>query len=114
MCVCIYIYIHTHKGILLSHKKKRIWVGSVEVDEPRVCYTKWSKSEREKQISHINVYMWNLEKWYRQPYLQNRDANVENKCMATRGEREELGDWKWHIYTIDTMYGIDNQWEHTI
>ena len=24
-----------------------------------------SKSESEKQISHINPYMWNLEKWYR-------------------------------------------------
>ena len=24
-----------------------------------------SKSEREKQISYINTYMWNLEKWYR-------------------------------------------------
>ena len=24
-----------------------------------------SKLEREKQISYINVYMWNLEKWYR-------------------------------------------------
>jgi len=23
----------------------------------------WSKSE--KQISNINTYMWNLEKWYR-------------------------------------------------
>ena len=23
------------------------------------------KSEREKQISYINTYMWNLEKWYR-------------------------------------------------
>ena len=22
-------------------------------------------SKREKQISHINAYMWNLEKWYR-------------------------------------------------
>ena len=22
------------------------------------------KSEREKQISYINAYMWNLEKWY--------------------------------------------------
>ena len=22
------------------------------------------KSEREKQISYINTYMWNLEKWY--------------------------------------------------
>ena len=23
------------------------------------------KPEREKQISYINAYMWNLEKWYR-------------------------------------------------
>ena len=23
------------------------------------------KSEREKQISYINAYMWNLRKWYR-------------------------------------------------
>ena len=23
------------------------------------------KSEREKQISYINAYVWNLEKWYR-------------------------------------------------
>ena len=23
-----------------------------------------SKSEREKQISYINTYIWNLERWY--------------------------------------------------
>ena len=33
-----------------------------EVDEPRACYTEWSKSEREKQLSCINTYTWNLEK----------------------------------------------------
>ena len=27
-------------------------------------HTEWSKSEREKQISYINTYMWNLEKCY--------------------------------------------------
>ena len=32
----------------------------------RDCHhTEWSKSEREKQISDINGYMWNLEKWSR-------------------------------------------------
>ena len=24
-----------------------------------------NKSEKENQISYINAYMWNLEKWYR-------------------------------------------------
>ena len=27
---------------------------------------------------------------------------------------DELGDWDWHIYTIDTRYKIDNYWEPTI
>ena len=35
-------------GMLLSHKRELTWVGSNEVDEPRVCYTEWSKSERKK------------------------------------------------------------------
>ena len=35
-------------------KKEWIWVSSTEVDEPRACYTEWSKSEREKQI-YINA-----------------------------------------------------------
>ena len=45
--------------------------------------------------------MWNLEKWYRCTGLQgrNRDTDVENKRMDTKGENgvvgwwDELGDW---------------------
>ena len=39
------------------------------------------KSEREKQISYIDAYIQNLEKWYRSTYLQgrNRDADIENR-----------------------------------
>ena len=37
-----------HNGILLKHKKERIWVRSDEVDEFRTCYTEWSESERER------------------------------------------------------------------
>ena len=47
----------------LAIKKEWIWVSSGEVDEPRACYTEWSKSEREKQVSYINTFIWNLEKW---------------------------------------------------
>ena len=36
--------------------KEQILISSGEVDEPRACYTEWSKSEREKQISYINIY----------------------------------------------------------
>ena len=105
--------VHIYNGILLNHKKEKNWVICRDVDGPRECHTEWSKSEREKWISYINVYMWHLEKWYRWSYLQSRNADtvVENKCMDTKGKGggwEELGDWDWRIYTIDTMYKIDN------
>ena len=57
--------------------------------------------------------MESKKKWYRWSYLQsrNRDTDVENKGMDTKGEAggwNELGGGDWHIYTIDTMYIIDN------
>ena len=51
-----------HNRIFLSHKKEQIWNSCSEMDEPRAYYTKWNKSEREKQILCINTYIWNLEK----------------------------------------------------
>ena len=47
-----------------GHKKDPNWVMCSDVDKPRVYPIEQSKTEREKQISYINAYMWNLEKWY--------------------------------------------------
>ena len=59
--------------------------------------------------------MWNLEKWYRWTGLKgrNRDTDVENKRMDTKGGSggggggDELGDWDWHVYT--DVYKMDNK-----
>jgi len=82
----VYIY----NGILLSHTNEYIWVSSNEVDEPRACYTEWSKSERAKQISYINAYIWNLEGWYWWICSQssNGDADIENRLMGKSGREE--------------------------
>ena len=74
------IVVRIHDEILASYKKEVTWVSSNEVDEPRAFYTDWSKSEREKQISYINEYIWNLERWYWWTYLQGNsgDADIEN------------------------------------
>ena len=76
---------------------------------PRDCHTEWSKSDREKQTSYDIAYMWNLKKWYKWTYLQNRNrvTDIENKLMVTKREGgDKLGDWDWHIHT--TIYKIDN------
>ena len=69
------------------------------MDGSRDCRIEWSKSEREKQISYINAYMWNLEKWYRWTGLQgrNRDTDVKNKCMDTKGGKGVGGEMNWEI-----------------
>ena len=51
---------HIHNGTLLSHEKERIWVSSNDMDETRACYTDWSNSETEKQISYINAYIYGI------------------------------------------------------
>ena len=50
-------------------------------------------SQKEKNISYINTYMWNLEKWYRWTGLQGRkwDTDVENKCTDTKGGKPQGG-----------------------
>ena len=62
--------------------------NGTEVDEPRVYFTEWSKSEREKQILHIITYIWNLEKWYWWTYFQgkNRGTDIANGLVNTAGE----------------------------
>ena len=57
ICVCVYLYAHTHNRILLSHKKE--WNNAM--DGPRDYHTKWSKSDRERQILYDITYMWNLK-----------------------------------------------------
>ena len=68
------------------------------MDEPRDYHTKWSKSERERQIAFNITYMWNLKKWCKWTYLQNRNrpTDIDNKLMVIKWERVEgikLGVW---------------------
>ena len=57
------------------------------------------------------AYMWNLKKWYKLTYLQNRNSHRCRKqaygYQGVMGEgRDKLGDWNWHTHT--TIYKIDH------
>ena len=58
----VYIYIYQYNGILLSHKKEWNNVIFSNMNGPQVDHTKWSKSDRERQISYAITYIWNLKK----------------------------------------------------
>ena len=62
------------------------------MDGPRDCHTKWSKSQREKQISYKIAYMWNLEKWYKWTYLQSRNSHrCREQTYDYHGGKGEVG-----------------------
>ena len=72
--------------ILFSSKKE--WNNAIcnNTNGPRDFHTKWGKSERERQILYEISYTWKQYKW---TYLQeiNRLTDIENRLMATKGER---------------------------
>ena len=61
------------------------------MDGPRDDHTKWNKSNRERQILYDITSVWNLNKWYKWTYLQNRNIlpDTENKFMIIKGDVRE-------------------------
>ena len=53
--------VHIYNGILLSYTKGWNNASCSNMDGPRDYHTKWSKSERERQIPHDITYMWHLK-----------------------------------------------------
>ena len=100
-------YYSTLKGTNLSQ--------CCEVDEPRACYTEWSKSEREKQISYIGAYIWNLEKrhWWTQLQGSKRDADIEN-WLVTVGKGEDEMNWDRNMETYIAIPKIERKWEFAV
>ena len=85
--------IHTYNGILYSHTKE--WNNAIcsNMDELGDYHTKWSKSDRERQISWYRVYAESKKKWYKWTCLQNKNRlpDVKNEHMVTGGKGREEG-----------------------
>ena len=54
--------VNIYNGILLSHKKEQNNAICSDMDGPRDCHTKWSKSDTDK---YDIAYMWNLKTGYK-------------------------------------------------
>ena len=81
-----------YNGILPSHKEEENSVICRDTHDPRHWHAQWSKSEIEKQVSHSNIEMGNLEKWYRWSYSQSRNRGtmyIKNVCIPRETDRVE-------------------------
>ena len=83
--------VRIYNGLLLSHKKEWNNVIFSNLDGPGDHHTKWSQSDRERQIPYDIAYMWNLKKGYKWTYLQSRSrvTDVGNKLTGAGGKEEE-------------------------
>ena len=86
------------------------------MDGPRDYHTKWSESERERQIPDDITYMWNLR--HKGTYLRNRNRlmDIENRLVVAKGEgewgRDGLGVWDQQMQTI--IHRMDKQQGPTV
>ena len=86
-------------GILLSHKKE--WNNAIcsNTQGPREKLTKWSKSERERQIPYDVTYMWNLknstnELIYKTETRASLVAQWLRVCLPMQGTRVRALVWE--------------------
>ena len=52
---------YIHSGLLLSHKKEWNKATCSNMDGRRGYHTKWSMSDRSRQIPYDTTYIWNLK-----------------------------------------------------
>ena len=57
------------------------------MDGPTDYHTKWSKPDREKQISYDIPYLWNRKKNDTNELIYKTETDIENKVMVIKGER---------------------------
>ena len=73
------------------------------MDELRAYCTEWSRSERERQILHINTCVWNLERWYWWTNLQDSNWDID-RLVDTAWEGEGGKNWESSMETYTLPY----------
>ena len=75
-----------------STLSRHLYISKDPIDLP-TCDLSQYKIIVKSQRSYDIAYMWNLKKWYKWTYKQNRNrvTDVENKLMVTKGGRDRTG-----------------------
>ena len=82
--------IHTYDGILGSHKKEWNNTTCTNMDGPTDYDTKWSKSDRQKQITWCHLYV-ESEKSDISESIYETETHRHRKQSGIKGERSRDG-----------------------
>ena len=114
--------VHIYHGILLSHKNE--WNNAIcsIMDGPIEFYTEGSKSDREGEISHYILYMWNLKRNDTNKLRKQSLIDLENKLMVAEGKGElgSLGKvgymllYSKQITNKDLLYSTGNSTQYYV
>ena len=84
-----------HNGILLNHKKEQNNAICTKMDGTRDSHTKWSKSERERQIPYDISYIWNLIYGTNESFHSKETHGLREQTCGCQGRRGGSGmDWE--------------------
>ena len=78
-------------GILFSHKMEWNCAICSNIDGPKDYHTKWSKSERDIQISYDIPYMWNLKYDTNEPETETDSQTQKTYLWLLTGRGDEEG-----------------------
>ena len=74
---------------------RKEWNNAIcsNMDGFRDYHAKWSKPDKERQISYDITYTWNLKYGTNEPIYkgENRLMDRENRFIVAKGERDGLG-----------------------
>ena len=88
------------------------------MDGPGDYHTKWSNSDRERQITYDITYMRNPKKiiqmflFAKQKHTHRLREWTYGYQVGREGGRDQLGVWHWHIHIA--IFKIDNQQGPTV
>ena len=92
-------------------KKNEIMSFVATMARLRDSHTKWSESERERQMLYI-TYKWNLKYDIDELWNRNRHTDIENKLVVVKGKRwGRAMDWVFGVsrYKLLCIEWINNK-----
>ena len=90
--MCVYIYAHTVEYYLAIKKWNHVICSNMI--GPKDYHTKWSKSDRERQIPYDFTYMWNLKFNTNEHICETEtDSQTEQTCGCQGGGGGGKGVW---------------------